>query len=488
MIAAISILVLFGGGTLAWLLASMRAAVARWICLVALLADLALLVVLASRPAVLSGWLDELSVPWIPRFGIRLHFAVDGLSLSLAFLTVLLGLMGVLSSWSEIRERVGFFHFNLMWTLAGVLGVFFALDLFAFIFFWEMMLVPMYLLIGIWGHEGRSRAALKFFIFTQAGGLFLLAAILGLYFIHYAESGVLSFDYADLLGTAMSPHVAAWLFAGFFVGFAVKLPVVPLHTWLPDAHTEAPTAGSVILAGLLLKTGAYGLIRFAVPLFPEAARQFATPAMVLGAVGVLYGAVLAWAQSDVKRLVAYSSVSHLGFVLVGIFAGGALALQGAVVQMIAHGLSTGALFMLVGALQERIHTREFAKMGGLWGVVPRMGAMLLLFSMASLGLPGLGNFIGEILVIIGVYRVDIGVTVATAAGLIFATVYALKLAQHVLYGPDRGLRPPDLVPRELAASSVLVVAIVWLGLSPQPLLRAAASGLRPVARALGALP
>jgi NADH-quinone oxidoreductase subunit M len=289
---------------------------------------------------------------------------MDGLSLLLVLLTVLLGLMAVVASWSEIRERVGFFHFNLLWVLAGIVGVFLALDLFLFYVFWEMMLVPMYFLIGIWGHESRIYAAIKFFIFTQASSLLMLLAIVTLFFLHHQQFGVYTFDYIALLGTPLGPGMAMWLMLGFFVAFAVKLPVVPFHTWLPDAHTEAPTAGSVILAGLLLKTGAYGLLRFVVPLFPEAARAFAPAAMVLGVIGILYGAVLAFAQTDLKRLVAYTSISHLGFVVLGIFAWNEWALQGAVMQMICHGLSTGALFILVGALQERLQTRDMGRMGG----------------------------------------------------------------------------------------------------------------------------
>src|SRR6185437_9463800 len=240
--------------------------------------------------------------------------------------------------------------------------------------FWELMLVPMYFLIGIWGHERRTYAAIKFFIFTQASGLFMLLAILGLWSLHHRATGEYTFDYLALLGTTMARTSGRWLMLGFVIAFFVKLPAVPLHTWLPDAHTEAPTAGSVILAGLLLKTGAYGLLRFVVPLFPDAASELAPIALIIGVVGILYGALLAFAQSDLKRLVAYTSVSHLGFVLVGIFSGSVLALQGAVLQIVCHGLSKGALFMLAGSLQERLHTRELAQMGGLWSAVPKMGA------------------------------------------------------------------------------------------------------------------
>ncbi len=266
--------------------------------------------------------------------------------------------MSVLVSWTEIQYQVGFFHFNLLWILAGIAGVFLAVDLFLFYFAWELMLIPMYFLIAIWGHEHRRYAAVKFFLFTQLSGLLMLIAILALYFAHHNATGVYTFEYGELLGTPLAPATEMWIMLGFFTAFAVKLPVVPLHTWLPDAHTEAPTAGSVILAGLLLKTGAYGMIRFVVPLFPHAAAPLRAGGHVLGVAGILYGAVLAFSQTDLKRLVACTSVSHLGFVLLGIFAWNSLALEGAVMTMIAHGISTGALFVIVGALQERIHTRD----------------------------------------------------------------------------------------------------------------------------------
>jgi len=471
------IVIPLAGGLLSWLVRDRRAAWARWLSLAALSADLVLALSLWTVPAGSERWIAELSWPWIPRFGISFHLGVDGLSLLMVVLTLFLGILSVLASWREVTERVGFFHFNLMWILAGILGVFLALDLFLFYFFWELMLVPMYLLIGIWGHEKRIYAAIKFFLFTQASGLLMLLAILGLVFVHHRGAGVITFDYLELLGTSTG-GAGIWLMLGFFIAFAVKLPAVPFHTWLPDAHTEAPTAGSVILAGLLLKTGAYGLLRFAVPLFPDAARQLAPAAMVLGAVGVLYGALLAFAQTDLKRLVAYTSVSHLGFVLLGIFAWNPLALEGAVMVMICHGLSTGALFILVGGLQERLHTRDLRQMGGFWAAAPRMGALAMFFAMASLGLPGLGNFVGEFLVLAGSFRVSVAITVAATLGLVGATVYSLWIIQHAFHGPlPEGRSLPDLVPRELLIFASMVLVLVWLGLYPQPVLEMAESAL-----------
>jgi NADH-quinone oxidoreductase subunit M len=329
----------------------------------------------------------------------------------------------------------------------------------------------MYFLIAVWGHERRVYAAIKFFIFTQLSGLLMLIAILALYFAHHSATGVYTFQYDQLLGTALSPLAALWIMLGFFIAFAVKLPMFPLHPWLPDAHTEAPTAGSVILAGLLLKTGAYGMLRFVVPLFPDAAREFAPVAMALGVAGILYGAILAFGQTDLKRLVAYTSVSHLGFVLLGIFSWNSLALQGAVVTMICHGISTGALFVLVGALQERIHTRDMDRMGGLWTVVPRMSGAGLYFALASLGLPGLGDFVGEFLVLLGAWRAHPVLTILAAIGVLAATFYALRLVQRAFQGPNvNEWKPRDLVPREGFTIAVMAIALLWLGLYPRPVL------------------
>ncbi|MGH9402874.1 MAG: complex I subunit 4 family protein, partial [Terriglobia bacterium] len=306
--------------------------------------------------------------------------------------------------------------------------------------------------------------------FTQLSGLLMLVAILTLYFAHHAATGVYSFEYADLIGTPLAPHVALLVMLGFFVAFAVKLPMFPLHTWLPDAHTEAPTAGSIILAGLLLKTGAYGLIRFVMPLFPHAAHQFAPIAMVLAVVGIIYGAVLAFGQTDLKRLVAYTSVSHLGFVLLGIFVGNIWALDGAVIGMIAHGISTGALFTICGQVQERTHTREMSRLSGLWATVPRLSGASMFFAMGSMGLPGLGDFIGEFLVLIGTYEAHlIGITIATTIGILLSTLYALRFIQRAFHGPNsNNWKVQDLVPREVAMLVPMVAILIWLGIYPQP--------------------
>jgi NADH-quinone oxidoreductase subunit M len=465
--------ILLTAGVLAWLTARWSEPFSRWISLFAIGLDFLLAANIwlgrASRGTKL--WLDELDWNWIPSFGIHFHLALDGLSLLMLMLTFFLGVVSVLASWTEIRERVGFFHFNLMWVLAGIAGVFLAVDLFLFYFAWELMLVPMYFLIVIWGHERRVYAAIKFFLFTQCSGLLMLIAILALYFIHYRTTGIYTFEYSELLGTHFSPGAELAIMLGFFGAFAVKLPVVPLHTWLPDAHTEAPTAGSIILAGLLLKTGAYGLLRFVIPLFPLAAHEFTPVALALAAVGIVYGSVMAFSQTDLKRLVAYTSVSHLGFVLLGIFSWNPLALQGAIMTMICHGLSTGGLFVLVGGMQERMHTRDLANMGGLWSVVPRLSGSALFFSLASLGLPGLGDFVGEFLVLLGSYKVNLTITVIATLGVLASTFYALRMVQRAFLGPNtHAWRLPDLTPREAAMMAVMIGGLLWLGLYPQAVL------------------
>ncbi|HVB28371.1 MAG TPA: NADH-quinone oxidoreductase subunit M [Terriglobia bacterium] len=472
------IVILLVAGVLAGLTGRVSTLWPRWISLIAVSIDFVLGLVLwtedSSRVQIFpqSKWIEQIDWTWIPRFGIHFHLAMDGLSLLLILLTFLLGIMSVLISWKEIQKGVGFFHFNLMWILAGILGVFLAVDLFLFYFAWELMLVPMYFLIAIWGHERRIYAAVKFFLFTQLSGLLMLIAILTLYFTHHRETGVYTFEYKDLLGTALSPHTAMLVMLGFFVAFAVKLPMFPFHTWLPDAHTEAPTAGSVILAGLLLKTGAYGMLRFVVPLFPRAAHEFAPVAMTLAVIGIVYGAILAFAQTDLKRLVAYTSVSHLGFVLLGIFAWNELALQGALIGMIAHGISTGALFMLVGGLQERTHTRDMDRLKGLWATVPVMSGTFLFFALASIGLPGLGDFVGEFLTLLGTYKVSIGLTVVAAIGILISTLYALKVIQRAFHGPNvHEWSIPDLGARELLIMIPMMLILLWLGLYPRAVLK-----------------
>jgi NADH-quinone oxidoreductase subunit M len=469
MILAWILILLLASGLLAWFVGQWSSVLPRVICLVGTLAYFTITICLLCQHSPGNGlqWSQEYTHTWIPSFGIQIKLASDGLSLLLLLLTSFLGILAVVVSWKEIDKQIGFYHFNLMFVLAGVTGVFLSLDLFLFYFSWEVMLIPMYFLISMWGNENRIYAANKFFLFTQASGLLMFLSILGLYFVHGRSSGNFTFDYEQLLGTPMASQTAFVLMLGFVAAFIVKLAIVPFHSWLPDAHTQAPTAGSLLLAGLLLKTGAYGFIRFVLPLFPQAAHPFAPVAMVLGVLSILYGAKLAFAQTDLKRLVAYISVSHMGFILLGIYAFNEVAMQGVVMQMIAHGISTGALFIIAGALHERLQTRDVEEMGGLWPKMPRLGAMALLFIMASLGLPGLGNFIAEMLILMGSFFANKLLTVIAALGMIAATIYSLRIMQKVFYGKvKREKIVTDLGIREMVVMTSLAIVIIGLGLFP----------------------
>ena len=433
-----------------------------------------------------TGLYAAQNIAWIPRFGISVALSMDGLSLLMVALTMFLGIVAVVSSWEEIESGHGFFQFNILWVMAGVVGVFTAMDLFLFFFFWEVMLIPMYFLIAIWGHENKSYASMKFFLFTQISGLLMLLAILALVFVHFRSSGEITFSYWKLLDADIDPAIAMWLMLGFFAAFATKLPSVPVHTWLPDAHTQAPTAGSVILAGILLKTGAYGLIRIAVPLFPEASVDFSFWAMLLGAVSILYGGFMAFSQTDFKRLVAYSSIAHMGFILIGVYAFNEVGMQGAIVTMVAHGFSTAALFMMAGALQHRLHTREMTRMGGLWVRAPRMGVMTLFFVVASVGMPGLGNFVGEFLALLGAFEKNVPLAVAATVGIVVAAVYGLYLMQRAFQGtpnPDVA-EMSDFGARDMSVMILMAAALVWVGVYPQPVLDLAGATIA----TLGVLP
>ena len=465
------------GGLLAWYSERFNADLPKKIALASLLSCwlplIPLLNSMSFDASSLGGsqWLLNESYNWIPLFNINAHLALDGLSLLLIVLTLLMGLVALSSAWGEITKRTGLFYLNLLWTLAGVLGVFLAIDLFLFFVFWEVMLVPMYFLISIWGYENRHYAAFKFFIFTQAGGLLMLLSLCALVGIHYQQTGILSFDYIILIQHPITGDLAFWVALGFTIAFLVKLPALPFHSWLPDAHTQAPTAASVILAAVLLKTGGYGIIRFVLPLFPEASIQLAPFMMLIGVIGIIYGAMMAFVQTDLKRLVAYSSVSHMGFVLLGCFAFNIYALQGAVMQMLAHGISTSALFVLVGMIQHRYHTRDLNKLGGLWINLPKLSAFGLFFGIASLGMPGLGNFVAEFLILVGSFEQYPKLTILAASGLILAAVYSLLLIYKTFFGPIN--RPHDSAisdtnTKEWCTLIAMGFILIYLGLHPQP--------------------
>lgn len=407
-------------------------------------------------------------VGWVSEWGIRYLTGVDGLSLWMVMLTTFLMPLGVLASWT-ITKRVKIYFVFLLALETGMLGVFSSLDLFLFYLFWEATLVPMYFLIGMWGYGRRIYAAMKFFLFTLVGSLLMLAAILFLYFA--ADPSTFSLE--QLLGTELSVGTQRWLFLGFFASFAVKVPLVPLHTWLPDAHTEAPTAGSVMLAGVLLKMGAYGLIRFAIPLFPDAARDFVPLVIALSIIGIVYGALVAIVQKDLKRLIAYSSVAHLGFVVLGMFVGTIQGMSGGVLQMVSHGLSTGALFMLVGMLYERRHTRLIANFGGLASTIPIFSGIFLFVVLSSIGLPGLNGFVGEFLVLLGTFVGYRWWVVPAAFGVVLAAIYLLWAYKRVFHGPvtdEANRNIPDVGLREAVMLAPVLALIVVIGVYPKPFL------------------
>lgn len=408
---------------------------------------------------------------WIERFGIRYTLGMDGISLAMVLLTSFITVVAVVVSWNGIKERVPLYYSLLLALQCGIQGVFLSLDLFLFYLFWEAMLIPMLFLIGIWGHGRRVYSAVKFFLYTFLGSLLMLVAIIALYLMHGAQTGSYTFALPALVQTRVPYEIGLWLYAAFLLSFAIKFPVFPLHTWLPDAHTDAPTAGSVILASLLLKTGAYGLIRFAYPLFPEAAYAFTPVIYVVAVIGISYGAWVAFAQTDMKRLVAYSSVSHMGFVALGIAAWSPVAVSGALLQMVNHGVTTGALFAMVGMLDERTHSRELETYGGIWGKVPVLSFFFLVFCMASAGLPGLNNFIGEFLVLVGTFRVSPTAALGAFLGIVLTLVYTVRLVQEVLFGKEKKpLELEDLSLREAGVLAVLALAVVYLGVHPGPVL------------------
>ena len=428
---------------------------------------------------------------WVPALGISYTLGIDGISLLLILLTVVLTPVSLLFSLTHVQKSARAFSIAFLVLETGVNGTLAALDLALFYVFWEVMLVPMYFIIGIWGGARRIYAAMKFFLFTMAGSLLMFLAILYLAVRHRSVTGHWSFLLADLTTlTYPSMSVQTVLFLAFALAFAIKVPVFPLHTWLPDAHTEAPTAGSIILAGVLLKLGVYGYLRFALPLFPDAAMRFAPWLGVLGVVGVIYGALVAFAQKDMKRLVAYSSVSHLGLVVIGIGAFTSTAVAGSVLQMVNHGLSTGALFLLVGVLYERTHTREIADYGGIAGVVPVTTGLFLVATFSSIGLPGLNGFVGEFLVLLGTWTSDHRWwAVAGATGVVLSAVYMLSLVQRVFWNPltrDENRRLPDIRPSELVAAGTLIVLMIWIGVRPNDVLDRIRPSVEQVRRAVAA--
>jgi len=411
---------------------------------------------------------------WIPAFGISYFVGVDGISLLLLVLTGFLTPLALLGSWESVHKHTRAFCVFVLLLESAMMGVFISLDLFLFYVFWDAMLIPMYFLIGIWGYERRVYAAVKFILYTMGGSVLMLLAILGLAYLHSTVAGGYSLDLTQIYRLQIPPNLQFWFFLAFALSFAIKVPLFPFHTWLPDAHVEAPTAGSVLLAGVLLKMGTYGLVRFAFPLFPLAASFFAPYLAGLAVIGIIYGALVAMVQPDMKKLVAYSSVSHLGFVVLGISAMNVQGVQGAVYQMLNHGVSTGGLFLIVGMLSDRRHTRLIAEYGGLKHVVPHLVAAFLIITLSSIGLPGLNGFVGEFLILLGAFRWNPRMTAFAATGIVLSATYMLWMFQRVNYGPvsnekNAGMR--DLTPREWVVLVPIVAATVLMGVLPNLFLR-----------------
>src|SRR5436189_3767497 len=420
---------------------------------------------------------------WIPSLGVKYEFGIDGIALLLILLTTFMGIIAIVSSYSAIKFREKEYYILLLLLQTGMLGTFCALDFFLFYVFWEVMLVPMYFIIGIWGGSRKLYAAIKFFLYTLAGSVLMLLSILALYFFNdggidflhikgLGNPGTFSVLQFHNIGHLIPPQLQFWTFFGFFFGFAIKVPMFPFHTWLPDAHVEAPTAGSIILAAVLLKMGTYGFVRFALPILPDATKQLILPIVILSIIGIIYGALVSLVQKDMKKLVAYSSVSHLGFVMLGMFALNPMGLKGSVLQMINHGISTGALFLLVGIIYERRHTRLIADYGGLAKQMPMYAALFLIAALSSMGLPALNGFIGEFTILLGVANRSIVWAVFGAVGIVLGAAYLLWLYQRVFWGPldnppNQNVR--DLNRRELALLVALVACMVWIGIYPKPL-------------------
>jgi len=416
----------------------------------------------------------EFSVPWIPSWGVSYHVGIDGISLLLFVITTFLTLIAIIASW-EIKKSIREYMMAMLALSTGMLGVFISLDLFLFYFFWEFQLVPMYLIIGVWGGPQRIYAAVKFFLYTAVGSLLMLVAIIWIYIVVKEQTGVGTTDLIYITEHLnASLDVQKWLFLAFFLAFAIKVPMFPFHTWLPDAHVQAPTAGSVILAGVLLKMGTYGFLRFNLPLFPQACNEFLPFIAALSIIGIIYGALVSMVQTDLKKLVAYSSVSHMGFIMLGIFAFNQYGIQGALLQNLNHGVSTSALFLLVGMIYDRRHTRMISEFGGLAKVMPKYAICFMIIALSSIGLPGMNGFVGEFLILLGVFQVN-GLWAALAtSGVIFAACYILWMFQRVMFQElknPKNFKLPDLNLREMITMAPMIVLVFWIGLYPKPFLK-----------------
>ncbi|MGA8573223.1 MAG: complex I subunit 4 family protein [Desulfobaccales bacterium] len=464
-------------GSFAVLAAHQNPRLVRWLSLGVTLVELGLVASLFLRGLTphsgpVGSWLLVEDYPWIPWLGARYILGLDGISLTLVTLTAFINVFCILISWDAIQEKVGSFFFFILFLEGTLVGLFLASDLLLFYLFWEVQILPMFFLVGIWGHQNRLHASIKFLLYTLAGSLVMLIALIALYVIHGQQTGVYTFSVYQLLQHGpLGRTTEILLFAAFLLAFGIKIPLIPVHTWLPDTHTEAPTAGSVDLAGLLLKTGVFALFRFAMPLFPDATRLFGPLLLVLGVGGLFYAAWIALAQTDIKRLVAYSSISHMAMVVIGLVIWNSITLSGAVLQMVNHGISTSALFIMVGMLDERIHSRDFAVLGGIWSKMPIYSAFFLLFALSSLGLPGLNNFVGELLILVGAYEARPVIAILGFFGIVFGVIYILRMVKDAIFGEPRAEHVLwDVNFREIIILGSLALAALFIGLHPGPLL------------------
>lgn len=463
------------GALVAWAAGRVTPGAARAVASAILLVDAALLVVVWAGhdgDAADAAWIAQWSAEWIPALGIRFGLGLDGLSLVLSLMACAAGAAALLGCQGN-RPDEGAHSALFLATITGVLGVFLATDLMLFFVFYEVMLIPAYVLIVRWGSGDRQRAAIRFFVFTQMGGLLMLISIVGLFVAHLNETGERTFDYAALMNTPLGDSLATLFLIGFVLAFAVKLPLVPFHTWQAPVYASAPTETAILLSALMAKTAGYGLLRFAVPLFPGAAERLAPWVLAAGVITILYASWLAFGQRDLKRVIAYSSASHLGYIVLGAFAMNDLARSGAVIQMFCHGLSVAGLFLIAGHIERRTGTRDIDALGGLWNAAPRLGGITLVFVLATLGLPGLGNFIGEFLILAGTFQAYPAIGAIAAAGAVLSAAYSLRMMQRTFFGPKpAALHVPELPVRTLLVCAALIAALLWAGLRPGALLDA----------------
>ncbi|WAI03105.1 NADH-quinone oxidoreductase subunit M [Buchnera aphidicola (Myzus persicae)] len=421
------------------------------------------------------NWDDQLIIPWISRFGISFNIAIDGLSIVMIIFASLLSTIALACSWNEIKIKEGFFYFNFMLVFSGIIGAFISCDLFLFLFFWEIMLIPMYFLIVLWSNQNEKEnsylAANKFFIYGQISGLILLSSILLLVFNHYQVTNILTFDYNLLITSSVNKYIEYTVMLGFFLSFAIKMPIVPFHGWLPDVHVQSASCGAVEIIGVLLKTAPYALLRYNLILFPHSTEDFVPIAMFLGLISMFYGAFVAFSQKNIKRLIAYSSISHMGLILIGIYSNSEIALQGVLIQMLSNSLSTAALCVLSGQLYKRLKTQDMSQMGGLWSYIYWIPGFTLFFSLANLGIPGTGNFIGEFLILSGIFQFFPFICILATTGIVFSSIYSLNMIQKIFYGSSKKNFPMFFLKKqELWIVIVLIFMLIFLGINPQKII------------------